>query len=60
MTSDGTLDWLSSADECEWFGISCNGGKVTELDWCKCQTFDLFDQYLMYFHEHLHCNLLLI
>ena len=27
--------WLSSTDECLWFGVSCDDGIVTELDLCK-------------------------
>jgi hypothetical protein len=37
LTSDGTLDWLSSKHECEWYGISCRDTKVTEIDLCKYQ-----------------------
>lgn len=28
-------DWLSSADECEWYGVTCTDGLVTKLDLCK-------------------------
>ena len=27
--------WLSSSDECNWHGITCNGGSVTDIDLCK-------------------------
>jgi hypothetical protein len=35
VTSDGTLDWLSSTNECEWYGLSCRDGQVTEINLCK-------------------------
>ena len=27
--------WLSGSDECNWYGIECSGGEVTDIDLCK-------------------------
>jgi hypothetical protein len=51
LTSDGTLDWLSSTHECEWYGISCHDTKVTEIDLCKCQ-FEMHAQKVSFGNLH--------
>ena len=34
---DTTLDWLSSSNECNWFGISCTGGEVDRVEMGTCK-----------------------
>lgn len=29
------IDWLSGTDVCEWYGVNCTNGVVTEIDLCK-------------------------
>jgi hypothetical protein len=49
---DATLDSLSSTHECEWFDITCNEGRVTELDLCKYQASDV--HLVNHFHGNSH------
>jgi hypothetical protein len=35
-TFEESFDWLTSADECEWFGVSCSkDGTITGVELCK-------------------------
>jgi hypothetical protein len=33
--SDEVIDWLSPTDACDWFGVTCVDGFVTEIDLCE-------------------------
>jgi hypothetical protein len=33
--SDKVNDWLSGEDVCEWFGVKCTDGIVTEILLCE-------------------------
>jgi hypothetical protein len=33
--SDEIIDWLSPTDACDWFGVTCVDGLVTEIDLCE-------------------------
>lgn len=34
-SSEEIIDWLSPTDECDWFGVTCVDGVVTEIDLCE-------------------------
>lgn len=34
-TSGDIIDWLSPTDACDWFGVTCVDGLVTEIDLCE-------------------------
>eukprot|EP00804_Cyclotella_cryptica_P013407 CCRYP_005172-RD/>CCRYP_005172-RD protein AED:0.04 eAED:0.04 QI:56/1/1/1/0.66/0.75/4/1306/620 len=60
--TDQSSDWLTSKDECEWFGVTCEGGKISTLNLGKfdASSYSYYSSFIMTSNYHIfnpqHCK----